>query len=171
MPHHNEQPSWITVFLERQRIPPGSRLSAWLHGESVVRHHGHGRSNQNQHKVRAERPVALETARSHLEDNPSGMQPQLRFLQSPINLSQPRTPSDCYHTKDAYEHPAFGSPILIERPRKTRAIAAGHRKKRQRDLKASRHKFFHSKDPRIQCIGTLVSGTLLTIVLATCNTF
>ena len=166
-----QRPGWVTALLETQRIPPGSRLSAWVNGESRVRRQQKGRQSNTSsvHCRKGAKDVA--TTRFHLEEEPpthvlTRETPQAASLQSPVNFSRPLTAEGLSNGHGSYLHPAFASPHLLEPPivKQSASQHAGS-KQLQKPL------YLRSKDARVQCksIGTLVSGTLLTIVLATCE--
>ena len=162
------KPRWIEAFITTQRIPRGSRLSAWLHGESVM-----SRKNEKQ-SVGGMRQISrpIPTARHHIENYSPTLRPAP--LASPLNFSRPLTDDPFFssnHEDAAYIHPAFASPDSVDS--KPRYInKAHHRPTLAKDgMQKPAPKFFRSKNPRIRrkSIGTLVSGTLLIIVLTTCK--
>ena len=173
------RPRWIYAFLATQRVPPGSRLSAWLHGESVMNGEYRGRRAQNDRLASEEDTEALPTSRYHFENctpavrSPSSTRSVIDPIQSPINFSRPLRSDgsrSCSDIQEHYVHPAFGSPVLIEPP-KERKRGRGRRQPAKHSINAPRPTFFNSQDPQVRrkSIGTLISGAFLIIVLTTCN--
>ena len=178
--HRINNSGWIKAVIATQRIPPGSRLSAWLHGESVMDRDSEGQQAHGAQHMSEKDVESMPTARHHFENyspahrSPASPHCMVDPLGSPINFSRPITHDlfvDIHHQHDSYVHPAFASPAIMESP-KNQAKAHNQRPTAKHNLKATAPAFFHSKDPRIRrkSIGTLVSGTLLIIVLTTCKT-
>ena len=172
MVRSSEMPRWLAVFLETQRIPTGSRLSAWFRGESVM---GQTQKDEKDPACRHDLPITaettrylVETAHPHAYDRIST--PRGETLQSPINFSRPLASDGRSNLSAEYVHPAFASPFALEKPPKKHKKSTQARN-RPKHAKLSRRGWFHDQDPRIQCksIGTFVSGTLLVIVLTTCT--
>ena len=171
MPQAKHRSAWLAMFLEAQRIPPGSRLSLWLHGESAVGDDRRSRHNQGntQWQDRSSPVVADPTPREPASQDRD--QPSRNLLESPINFSRPRTYNGSNASEEQYMHPAFASPIPPDTPHYQSGKPHLERQKPKSRPREGHKSVFHSKDPRVQCksIGTLVSGVLLTIVLTTCT--
>lgn len=169
---------WLGAFLATQHVPAGSHLSTWFHGESVMDRHDRCRRGRSGGPASEKDLEALPTSQVHLEAYTSGLRSPsstrsiIDPVQSPVNFSRPLHSDGSLGFNDnqeSYTHPAFGSPILIEPPKKRKRGHHGRALKKSR--KAPRHTFFHSQDPQVRrkSIGTLVAGTLLVIVLTTCK--
>ena len=170
----------MASFLARQRIPPGSHMSAWFHGVSVL-----GSRNDTEQRPQADRKVSQHhhsvlTARSRLENyspglrSPTSTRSLIDPLQSPINFSRPLTYDpfmDRPPIHGSYVHPAFTSPAAISHPPKKRRIAYRHHLRPKQDHKAPRRTCLpYITDPHIRqkTFGTLISGIILIIVLTIC---
>ena len=176
--HRNDNSGWIRAFIATQRIPPGSRLSVWLRGESAMDRHSEGQPAHIARQTSEKYDEPIPTARHYFESyppphhSPTSPHRMIDPLGSPINFSRPITHhpfSDTNH-HDSYIHPAFASPATLELLEDT--TKTHHRRPTAKNsIRAPAPGFFHSKDPRIRrkSIGTLVSGTLLIIVLTTCE--
>ena len=162
------KPGWIEAFITTQRIPRGSRLSAWLHGESMMGCRNEKPSAQGLRQI--SRPIP--TARHHIENYSPAPRPVP--LASPVNFSRPLADEQFLGSNDegnAYIHPAFASPATVDSKIRDATKAHDHQTSTKHNIKKPTPVFFHSKDPRIRrkSIGTLVSGMLLIVVLTTCK--
>ncbi len=170
-------------FLASQRIPKGSRLSAWLHGFSVV-------GNQQRPTVAHHRKVSHTTTqcysrtprRSRTQNRPTGLRPanSTRGVIDPVH--SPTT--SCWPLSNRSFDDRRGrdrqlSTLEPYTPR-TPATASSphlksgtHRRKKvhKSSKKPQRICFPHVTDPKLRhkILGCLFFGTLLTLVLTTCT--
>ena len=207
-PQHGKH-SVSTMFVNSQRPPTGSHLSAWLHGDStVVRHHLDSKSKPTgMRKAMHTRSVTAPVQRHRGGDLESGPVPLHRSRASTnsiLNITdssnpairRPASTSNCHPPRSRYNssHPAFAGGAMPPSagtavPAPTRASGATclHQHRPQKFPSATYEKQLlqqrqHQHQPRPMCfpgitdrkirqksIGTLVSGTLLTLVLTICE--
>lgn len=198
-----------TMFVNSQRPPTGSHLSAWLHGDStVVRHHLDSKSKPTgMRKAKHTRSVTAPVQRHRggdLESGPVPLQRSRASTNSILNITdssnpamrRPASTSDRHPPRSRYNssHPAFvggamppfaGTAVLA--PTQASDATYIHQYRPQRFPSAAYEKqqlqeHRHQHRPRPMCfpgitdrkirqksIGTLVSGTLLTVVLTICE--
>jgi len=167
-------------FKASQRPPPGSRLSAWLHGTSVL-NNGRGRStNHNPKASRTSTYCYHQTPRRRSRDRTTGLRPvaSTRGVIDPVHSpttgawpvpprgqemrhpNRPLSPLDAYQTRMLKEM-GYPAPNTRDRRRKT---SEGHRK-------SNRTCFPRIKDPKIRrkAIGCLFFGNILAIILTICT--
>ena len=170
-------------FVASQRIPKGSRLSAWLHGFSVV-------GNQQRPTVAHHRKVSHTTTqcysrtprRSRTQTRPTGLRPAnstrgvIDPVHSPTTSCWPLSNQsfDDRRGRDGqpsmFEHYTPWTPATASSPH----LKSGthRRKKNHKPSKKPQHTCFpHVNDPKLRhkIFGCLFFGTLLTLVLTTCT--
>ena len=184
MPNRADKPSWAASLMASQRIPPGSHMSAWFHGESVMGKRDEEKRPQGLRKVtRQQEHKPVSTARARYENYSPGLRSpsSTRSLVDPghstVNFSRPLTYDPFIETAPSnrpYMHPAFASPATFQHPPDKARTAPGHLVKPKQDFKAQPRSYLpRTKDPRIKQkeVGTFISGTLLMVILTTCQTF
>ncbi len=167
-------------FMASQRPPRGSRLSAWIHGFSVVnddrrRPPPHNRKTSHTHTYCYSR-----TPRRRDHDRVTGLRPvnSTRGVIDPVHSPSHGTFPVLAHTQ-GYGHPQRGLSTYDGYPARL-VTNTGHSRSETRHQR-TRTKQVHKKgqqpllvdtsDPRIKwkIIGSLISGTILAILLTTCT--
>lgn len=171
-------------LLASQRIPKGSRLSAWLHGFSVV-------GNQQRPTVAHHRKVSHTTTqcysrtprRSRTQTRPTGLRPAnstrgvIDPVHSPTTSCWPLSNQSFDDRRGRDGQPPTFEPYTPWTPA---TASSPHLKsgthRRKKNLKSSNKKpqhscFPHVNDPKLRhkIFGCLFFGTLLTLVLTTCT--
>ena len=170
-------------LLASQRIPKGSRLSAWLHGCSVV-------GNQQRPTVAHHRKVSHTTTqcysrtprRSRTQSRPTGLRPAnstrgvIDPVHSPTTACWPLSSRSFDDLRGRDRQPHTFEPYT---PRTPATASSPHLKSgtnRQKKIHKSSKKpqricFPHVTDPKLRhkIFGTLFFGTLLTLVLTACT--
>lgn len=178
----------MATFAASQRPRPGTRLSSFLHGESVMDQFrkvpaGRGKVSyaypQKVHTARHEFGHYQSQSETHppISRSPSSTRSIIDPLHSPINFSRPMT-NEILESVDShnpeYVHPAFTSPDVQEKGRSSRPRRKAKHGRRKAELTSNPHPrtcFPQIMDRHIRqkMLGCLLSGTLLTIVLTTCT--
>ena len=167
--------SWIALFLESQRIPPGSRLSTWLHGESAVKGKLSKNSGNNRGNISEKKIEMIPGSNVHLDgytmERTSREVPPSAGLHASTNFSRPLTTDNLRYSTQSYIHPAFASPFEMDAPCKKPANTRHQRPRQKTRAHRNGLRCMRLKDPRIKCksIGTFVSGTVLAVVLTVCE--
>ena len=167
-------------FKASQRPPPGSRLSAWLHGASVLHSDRNRLATHNRNTSHTSTYCYYQTPRRRSEERRTGLRPAASTrgvidpVHSPTATAWPMPPqaqnARNQHTPlspvDAYQNRTLAG---MGHPRsKTGQRRA---KDRQAQMTSTRRCFPHISDPKIRqkAIGCLIFGTILTIVLTICT--
>ena len=166
-----------------QRIPKGSRLSAWLHGFSVV-------GNQQRPTVAHHRKVSHTTTRcysrtprkSRTQTRPTGLRPAnstrgvIDPVHSPTTSCWPLSNQSFDDRRGRDRQPSTFEPYAPWTPATASSphLKSGtqRRKKNLKSSKKPKHTCFpHVNDPKLRhkIFGSLFFGTLLTLVLTTCT--
>lgn len=167
-------------FKESQRIPRGSRLSAWLHGFSVVNDERGRPAAHNRKASHTSTYCYSRTPRRRSQDRANGLRPVASTrgvidpMHSPSTGAWPTNPQN-QDRRDQYRlHSNYGAyqtrnltGMGFLRPK------SHHRRPRTKAMQKKGEKscFPQVTDPKIKrkIIGCLVFGTLLTIVLTICE--
>ena len=167
-------------FKTAQRPPPGSRLSAWLHGFSVVDNNRIRPAMHTRNVSQTNTYCYHQTPRPRSRERVNGLRPatSTRGVIDPVhspptggwhvpsasqhiqNQHVPMSPLDAYQTNS---HGEMGyQPPKIKNPKA---------KGKDVQKKQGRACFPHIKDPKIRqkAIGCLLFGTILIIVLTICT--
>ena len=171
-------------LLASQRIPKGSRLSAWLHGCSVV-------GNQQRPTVAHHRKVSHTTTqcysrtprRSRAQTRPTGLRPAnstrgvIDPVHSPTTACWPLSNRSFDDLRDHNRQPYTFEPYTPFTPATASSPHLKSGNNRQKKIHKASQKpqrqrlcFPHVTDPKLRhkIFGTLFFGTLLTLVLTTC---
>ena len=191
MPYPQRTAGFVTAFINSQRPPPGSHLSAFLHGESTM---GGSRKDRpsNAHNVTTRRATAPDLV-APMDEFGAPHNPDLRPRASTMSIIDPMhspvlgirrhgqsttmfddVSRDPEHGARGVFHPdaqldwreeaVFKNPDRKQKPRKSATEVW--------EPSAPKPMLFPKvKDRRVRqkSIGTLISGTLLTLVLTTCK--
>ena len=172
-------------LLASQRIPKGSRLSAWLHGCSVV-------GNQQRPTVAHHRKVSHTTTqcysrtprRSRTQSRPTGLRPAnstrgvIDPVHSPTTACWPLSNRSFDDLGGRDRHPHAFEPYTPWTPATASSPHLKKRTNRQKKIYKSSKKpqhqrlcFPHVTDSKLRhkIFGTLFFGTLLCLVLTTCT--
>lgn len=172
-------------LLASQRIPKGSRLSAWLHGCSVV-------GNQQRPTVAHHRKVSHTTTqcysrtprRSRTQNRPTGLRPAnstrgvIDPVHSPTTACWPLSNRSFDDLGGRDRHPYRFEPYTPWTPATAssphlKSGTRGQKKIHKSSKKPQRQRlcFPHVTDPKLRhkIFGTLFFGTLLCLVLTTCT--
>ena len=193
MPYPQRNPGFLTAFMDSQRPPPGSHLSAFLHGESTF-----GDSRSGGEREEEIQPVRRATAPIHSNPRETlqgyygpGVRPRASTMSiiDPVHSpnTRPRSPDrsttlyqepgnrEASGGNNSRPPPSYEWPYQDTGEWKKASKHSHHRP--DVDFKAWRKArprpmlFPNIMDRRIRqkSIGTLLSGTLLTLVLTTCE--
>ena len=182
--------------MNSQRPPPGSHLSAFLHGESTM---NGGRSGNRQRGTQGvSRRATAPVSEAPLDSFDSYYGPDLRPRASTLSVIDPvhsPNPASRGHDQSTmfYQYPREPSDPRTQLPGYSQAAVPGRRReKRCRWERKPVGKHHHRKKstptdwekegpkpmlfPKVQdrrvrqkSMGTLISGTLLTVILTTCK--
>lgn len=166
-------------FMASQRPPRGSRLSAWIHGISVVNEDRGRASTHNRNASHTSTYCYSRTPRRRSRDRVTELRPlnSSRGIVDPVHspahgtfpVSAGAHPGDYQRPWQTYN----GGPTGI--PRETAHAQARfcHRRTRTKSnqKKGQKPSLANPSDPKVRqkAIGSLASGTILAILLITCT--
>lgn len=177
------QHSRMHGFLSSQRIPRGSRLSGWLHGSSVWGNDSRRPPIHDRETSHTSTYCFAAAGRGHHHHAPGiRSYPSTRGLIDPVVQSPTYGPSQLTHGSDP-RHGAYLERLRAElgsvpRDHGNKRVHCHHKGCERQRSKRAPAKNKHLCFPQIQdmkmrqkIVGCLFFGTLLTIVLTTCESF